>query len=150
MSSDAFNRPDGWDDDRVARVALAVEELPALAAEIDALEREHAPDLASGFVAEPAEKLRRRLLGHFAALLGQGDFAPVECNAPWVSSVIESDGTVRPCFFQPPLGNVHAAGGLAAVLNSPDAVAWRRGLDVRRDAICRRCVCTLSLREGDR
>jgi radical SAM protein with 4Fe4S-binding SPASM domain len=63
--------------------------------------------------------------------------------------VIESDGTVRPCFFQPPLGNIHEAGGLAAILNSPESVAWRRGLDTHRDAICRRCVCTLSLASAD-
>jgi Fe-coproporphyrin III synthase len=65
-----------------------------------------------------------------------------------VSSVIEADGTVRPCFFQPPLGNLHRAGSLDAVLNSPEAIAWRAGLDVRRDPICRRCVCTLALRDG--
>jgi MoaA/NifB/PqqE/SkfB family radical SAM enzyme len=55
------------------------------------------------------------LYQYFAALLGRGEFAPVECNAPWVSTVIESDATVRPCFFQPPLGNVRAAESLEAV-----------------------------------
>ena len=78
---------------------------------------------------------------------GQGDFAPVECNAPWVSAVVEADGTVRPCFFQPPLGNLREAESLAAILNSRSALAWRRGLDTARDAICRRCVCSLALRE---
>src|SRR5437764_623504 len=71
--------------------------------------------------------------------------APDECNAPWVSTVIETDGTVRPCFFQPALGNVRAAGSLGAVLNSAEAIAWRRQLDVHRNAICAKCVCTLSL-----
>ena len=149
VTSDAFNRPDGWDGERVMRVALGTEDLPSLVAELDALERERAADFASGFIAESPDKLRRRLTQYFAALLGRGDFAPNDCNAPWVSSVIESDGTVRPCFFQPPLGNVYTAGSLGAVLNSDEAVAWRRGLDVRRDAICRRCVCTLSLRAVD-
>ena len=60
--------------------------------------------------------------------------------------MIETDGTIRPCFFQPPLGNVHEAGSLEAVLNSPEAIAWRGGLDMRRDEICRRCVCSLALR----
>ena len=117
------------------------------AAELDALELECAADFASGFIAEPPGKLRRRLSQYFAALHGDTEFPANQCNAPWVSSVIESDGTVRPCFFQPPLGNIHASGSLLAVLNSADAVAWRRGLDVQRDAICRRCVCTLSLSE---
>ena len=149
VSSDAFNRPSGWDEARVGQVALGADDLPVLAAEIDALERERAGDFASRYIAESPEKLRRRLSQYYAALLGMGDFFPNECNAPWVSSVIESDGTVRPCFFQPPLGNVHADGGLRAILNSPPALAWRQGLDVRRDAICRRCVCTLSLSGTD-
>lgn len=145
VSSDAFNRPGGWDEDRAGEVALRADDLPALAAEIDALEREMADDFSSGYIAEPPEKLRRRLSQYFAALLGRDDFFPNECNAPWVSSVIESDGTVRPCFFQPPLGNIHSDGGLGAILNSPQAIAWRQGLDMRRDAICRKCVCTLAL-----
>ena len=142
VTSEAFNRPGGWDSGRVSEVALRREDLPILAAELDAL------DCSDGFVAETPEKLRRRLLQHFSALLGEGDFAPVVCNAPWVSAVVEADGTVRPCFFQPPLGNLRRAGSLEALLNSPEAIAWRQGLDTRRDEVCRRCVCSLSLREG--
>jgi len=150
VSSEAFNRPDGWDGERIGSIALEAADLPLLSAELDALEYEHAGDFASGFIAESPRKLRQRLGQYYAALLGEGDFAPHTCNAPWVSSVIEADGTVRPCFFQPPLGNIHETGSLAAILNSPQAVAWRRGLDVRRNAVCRRCVCTLTLREtGD-
>jgi MoaA/NifB/PqqE/SkfB family radical SAM enzyme len=150
VSSDAFNRPDGWSEERIGQVALELHDLPLLAAEIDALELERAADFASGYIAESALKLRRRLSTYYAALHGQADFFPNDCNAPWVSSVIESDGTVRPCFFQPPLGNIRQTGSLEAILNGPEAIAWRQGLDTRRDAICRKCVCTLSLREvGD-
>jgi MoaA/NifB/PqqE/SkfB family radical SAM enzyme len=149
VTSEAFTRPGGWDAERAAAVAPAAAELPALAAELDALEREAAADFASGFIAEGPAKLRRRLLGHFAALAGQADFEPPACNAPWVSAVVEADGTVRPCFFQPPLGDLRRDGGLAAVLNSPAARAFRRRLDPARDAICRRCVCSLELRRGD-
>ena len=145
VTSEAFNRPGGWDEERAAAVAIAPEDLPRLAAEIEALPE---ADFAGGFIAESREKLRLRLYRYFAALAGRGEFPAVECNAPWVSSVVEADGTVRPCFFQPPLGNARETGGLAAVLNSPAAVAWRQGLDVARDAICRRCVCSLGLREG--
>jgi len=153
VTSEAFNRPGGWEPERAAGIALGPGDLPLLAAELAALTREHAADFASGFIAESPEKLERRLLQYFAALLGVldgGDFAPVECNAPWVSAVVEADGTVRPCFFQPPLGNLKAAGSLTAILNTEAAVAWRRGLDTARDAICRRCVCSLALREGER
>jgi MoaA/NifB/PqqE/SkfB family radical SAM enzyme len=146
VTSQAFNRAEGWDNERIGDVALDPADLPQLEAELDALEAEHAADFASGYIAESPAKLRDRLSRYYGALLGEGDFVPNTCNAPWVSSVIEADGTVRPCFFQPPLGNIYQAGSLAAVVNSPEAIAWRQALDVRRNSICRQCVCSLSLR----
>ncbi len=146
VSTDAFNRSAGWDEGHVASVALSAEDLPLLRAELATLERDHAADFASGFIAEPPVKLRRRLCQYYAALLGEGDFHPNACNAPWVSTVIEADGTVRPCFFQPPLGNLRRSGNLREILNSPQSRAWRQGLDPHRDAVCRKCVCTLALR----
>ena len=145
-TSEAFDRPGGWEPERAARVALGPEDLPLLAAELDALEREHAEGFRSGFIAESPEKLRARVLGHFAALLGRGGCVPVTCNAPWVSAVIEADGTVRPCFFHRPYGSLREDRSLEAVLNSEAAIAWRRGLDTRTDDTCRRCVCSLALR----
>jgi MoaA/NifB/PqqE/SkfB family radical SAM enzyme len=145
ISSDAFNRPGGWDEDHIERVALTDQDLPLLRAELEHLQHEHAQDFASGYIAESPIKLQRRLYQYYAALLGRDEFYPNQCNAPWVSSVIESDGTVRPCFFQPPLGNLYQAESLQSILNSPQSLAWRAGLDPQRDAICRRCVCTLSL-----
>lgn len=146
VSSEAFHRPGGWPEERVSEIALQPDDLPFLKSELDALEAEFAAEFASGFIAESPLKLRRRLAQYFAAIGGEGDFFPNACNAPWVSTVIESDGTVRPCFFQPPLGNIHQAGSLDAVLNSPQAIAFRQRLDVQTDPICRRCVCTLALR----
>ncbi len=61
-----------------------------------------------------------------------------------MSTVIEADGAVRPCFFHPELGNVRDA-PLDEILNSPAAIAFRRRLDVSRDPVCRKCVCSLQL-----
>lgn len=41
------------------------------------------------------------------ARLGQVPAVAPGCNAPWVSALIETDGTVRPCFFHRSLGNIH-------------------------------------------
>jgi MoaA/NifB/PqqE/SkfB family radical SAM enzyme len=146
VSTEAFNRPGGWEDSRVRQVALDESDLPLLDEELDAIESEYAAEFQSGFITESPRKLRERLYHYYHALLGQGDFPRNSCNAPWVSTVIEADGTVRPCFFQPSLGNIREAGSFDAILNSDGAVAWRRGLDTNRNEICRRCVCTLSLR----
>jgi Fe-coproporphyrin III synthase len=66
------------------------------------------------------------------------------CNAPWVSTVIEADGEVKPCFFHARLGNIYEQ-PLETILNSPTAVEFRRKLDVNQDPTCRACVCTLQL-----
>jgi MoaA/NifB/PqqE/SkfB family radical SAM enzyme len=149
VSSEAFNRPGGWSEERKGEIALDRADLAALGAELSALEAEHAADFGSGFIVETPAKLRARLVRYYAGLLGVEEPVAPECNAPWVSAVVETDGTVRPCFFQPPLGNARSAGGLGAVLNSVEARAWRQGLDVARNEICRRCVCSLALGEAD-
>jgi MoaA/NifB/PqqE/SkfB family radical SAM enzyme len=143
VSSEAFNRPQPWGDERVSDVALSPNETAELAALLEATISRFAQDFASGFIAESPAKLRR-LPRYFAALNGQGDFPPTVCNAPWISSVVEADGTVRPCFFHRAIGNIHEA-PLSAILNAPEAIAFRRQLDVAADPICRKCVCSLSL-----
>jgi len=69
------------------------------------------------------------------------------CNAPWVSAVIEADGAVRPCFFHRPFGSLQG-GTLIDVLNSDAAVQFRNRLDVAKDVICQRCVCSLFVEDG--
>jgi MoaA/NifB/PqqE/SkfB family radical SAM enzyme len=144
VSSTAFNRPTPWSGERAADVALTPEETTAFAEIVERVIDRFADDFASGFVAESPEKLRR-LPRYYAALNGGGDFPPVECNAPWVSAVVEADGTVRPCFFHRALGSLHER-PLDEILNSREAREFRRDLDVRGDPVCRRCVCSLSLR----
>ncbi len=143
VSSPAFNRPAPWPADRVSDIALGRDDVARFRAVLEALIASHADDFASGFIAERPDKLRR-LVRYFAAINGDDDFPETVCNAPWVSTVVEADGTVRPCFFHRALGNVHDQ-PLEAVLNSDGAIAFRRQLDVRTDPICRRCVCTLYL-----
>lgn len=147
VSSEAFNRPRGWPNERARAVALAQADLPGLAAELRAMETACKDDFESRFIAESPRKLWVRLYQYFSALLGCEEFYPNDCNAPWVSAVIESDGTVRPCFFHRSLGVVSETRTLREVLNAPEAIEWRRGLDTRQNPICRRCVLSLAVRE---
>ena len=143
VSTEAFNRPTPWNDERASEVALDPDETTAFVRIVEDVITRYADDFAAGFIAESPQKLRR-LPRYFAALHRDGDFPETICNAPWVSTVIEADGTVRPCFFHPPLGNLHEQ-PLEAILNSRSAQTFRRTLDVKHDAICRRCVCSLYL-----
>ncbi len=143
LTTEAFNRPLRWDEARASEVGLEPEEAREFERILEEVIVSAGADLESGFIAEPADKLRR-IAGHFLALNGQCEHAPPTCNAPWVSTVIEADGTVRPCFFHSPLGNIHET-PLDQILNADRAIEFRRNLDVATDEICRRCVCTLHL-----
>ena len=135
LSSTAFNRPTPWPQERQTAIAAS---LSPLAREIEAL---IAAYQSSGFIVESNEKLRG-LVAHFRAWNGLEPHVAPRCNAPWVSAVVEPDGAVRPCFFQPAIGNL-ADGTLAEVLNSPAAVSFRERLDIASNPICQRCVCSL-------
>jgi Fe-coproporphyrin III synthase len=139
VASEAFNRPLGWSGERQAEIALTVDDLWGLECEIETLISEWAE---TGFVVESADKLRRIIL-HYRAHLGLEQPAAPQCNAPWTSAVVEADGTVRPCFFHPPIGTLNGS-GLLNVLNGPIAIDFRSRLDVANNPICRRCVCSLN------
>jgi MoaA/NifB/PqqE/SkfB family radical SAM enzyme len=143
VSSTAFNRPTPWDEPRASEVALDRDETAEFALLVENTIERYADDFASGFISENPDKLRR-LPRYYAALNGLGEFPTTVCNAPWVSSVVEADGAVRPCFFHPSFGSIHDQ-TLEEILNSPTAVAFRRDLDVKTNPICKTCVCTLSL-----
>jgi Fe-coproporphyrin III synthase len=143
VSSSAFNRPQGWPPERVAAVALTSDDVTRFAQVVEETIARYPNEFASGFVAESPTRLRR-LPHYFAALNGEREFPENTCNAPWVSTVIEADGTVRPCFFHRSLGNIRDR-PLDEILNGHEAIEFRRRLDVRRDPICQKCVCTLYL-----
>jgi Fe-coproporphyrin III synthase len=145
LTSTAFNRPEPWPLRRRSEVGLNADELVALERVIETMIDLHAKDFETGFVLESPEKLRR-IVHHFRAQLGQVEPVAPRCNAPWVSAVLEADGTVRPCFFHEPIGNAGDK-SLYAALNNPRALEFRQSLSIFDNAICRNCVCSLYLPE---
>jgi Fe-coproporphyrin III synthase len=144
LTSEAFNRPVAWPVERQGEVALSPEELKELEAEIDSLIDEHSQDIKNGYISESPDKLRR-IVRHFRAHLGMDSSESPQCNAPWTSAVIETDGTVRPCFFHRPVGNIHKF-SLEEVINGEEALAFRSALDIPNNPTCNRCVCSLNYR----
>ncbi len=139
LTSEAFNRPGGWDGARQNKIALTQSEIAVLESQFDDLVSDS--DSAQ-FVAENREKLQR-IVRHYQAQVGLCAPAAPNCNAPWVSAVVEAGGTVRPCFFHRPVGTVNGL-SLEQVLNGPEAVQFRRNLDVATNSVCQRCVCSLN------
>ena len=103
VSSHAFNREVLWSEDRQHEILPDQKELVDLKYITETIIESHAPDFENGFIAESPEKLRK-IHSYYAALHGLNSFPYKKCNAPWVSTVVEADGTVRPCFFHPPFG----------------------------------------------
>jgi len=147
-SSNAFNRPTAWDAKRQQQVVIPRNQLSELEEEIENLIREFHEDIQSGFIRESPDKLRR-IAHHFRRLAGQEPPCSPRCNAPWVSTVIEANGEVRPCFFHETLGNIHQQ-ELREILNGPKALRFRESLDVKTNPICQHCVCSLYLPNGTR
>jgi MoaA/NifB/PqqE/SkfB family radical SAM enzyme len=135
LSSSAFNRTVEWSAERQSTVAP---ELAELEREMESLIADYPAD---GFILEAPEKLRR-IVAHFRAHYGLEPHIAPRCNAPWVSAVVESNGDVRPCFFHAVIGNT-AGTTLGAVLNGPQAIAFRESLHVDDNPTCQRCVCSL-------
>jgi MoaA/NifB/PqqE/SkfB family radical SAM enzyme len=140
LTSEAFNRPLIWPGEKQSEIGLNLEETKALEAEI-----EYEASIHHKYIAEPAAKLRkipRRFREHLGQLQPQ---APL-CNAPWVSAVVEVDGSVRPCFFHRTIGNITTS-TLEEVINGEVAQEFRQSLDIENNETCRRCVCSLNYRQ---
>jgi Fe-coproporphyrin III synthase len=143
VSTSAFNRAVPWGEERIDDTALSPDEVAHFNEILEQTIECYADDFQSGLIAESPDKLRR-LAQYFSALNRVGDFPKTTCNAPWVSAVVEPNGDVKPCYFHESYGNIYA-NSLGEILNSPEAVSFRRNLDVTTDPICRKCVCTLHL-----
>ncbi|MEQ8362504.1 MAG: radical SAM protein [Cyclobacteriaceae bacterium] len=141
VSSEAFNRPDGWDDERVSDVALTLNEIQVIEKLVIKSFDKCTIDYKTKFVAESPKKMQA-IVDYYKAILGKKAFPAKKCNAPWVSAVVEADGEVRPCFFHPSYGNILKQ-NFSDVINSPKAIAFRKNLDVKKHATCVRCVCSL-------
>jgi MoaA/NifB/PqqE/SkfB family radical SAM enzyme len=132
----------GRADDARPDVALHSEDLAVLADVLNVLEREHAHDFQSGFIAESPQKLRR-LLQYFAAVNGTAAYPPVRCNAPEFSAVVGVSGRVQPCFFIPGPADSAAHPDLEGVLNSGSMSALRAEIGAQQRPECARCVCSM-------
>lgn len=138
VRSDAFGRTGAADS---APLVLSRDDIGAFDNEIERVIARYRREFESGFIAESPDKLRR-LPRYYAALAGDEPFPDVACNAPWVSIVIEANGSVRPCFFHRALGSVRDT-PLASIV-SRNLREFRQTLSVDSNPVCRRCVCSLN------
>jgi MoaA/NifB/PqqE/SkfB family radical SAM enzyme len=143
VSTNAFNRTEPWTAERINGIALSGEEAEQFEKIIERTFLSMHSHFESSFVAESPDKIRR-IAQYYRAVNGIVEFPKPVCNAPWVSAVIESDGSVMPCFFHKPYGNIFSE-NFTDIVNSAQAIAFRKNLNVQEDPICKKCVCSLKL-----
>ena len=146
VSSHAFNRQQAWDEPRQHEILLSEKDVDALKIIIGNLLIAFKNEFENRFIAENPEKIRN-IYFYYAAYYNRNSFPYKKCNAPWVSTVIEADGTVRPCFFHEPYGNLKTQ-SLNNIVNSETAIDFRKNLDVAKNETCVKCVCYLNLKPG--
>jgi MoaA/NifB/PqqE/SkfB family radical SAM enzyme len=132
----------GRTDDFAADLALGPEDLPVFDQLLRSLERSHAEDFRSGFIAESPQKLRR-ILQYFAAIRGQAPYPQVRCNAPEFSAVIGAKGHVQPCFFISGPPDAQIREDLPGALNTGGMPALREAIRSGTRAECKTCVCSM-------
>lgn len=143
VSSHAFNRQTAWSELRQHEILPDLQELPEVQEIIYYIIKNNTALFESDFIAESPLKIQQ-IYQYYAAHYQLNPFPFKKCNAPWVSTVIEADGNVRPCFFHETVGNIHDS-SLAGILNGDHAISFRKKLDMSRDPTCVKCVCTLNL-----
>jgi MoaA/NifB/PqqE/SkfB family radical SAM enzyme len=143
VSSHAFNRQTAWSEPKQDEILISEKELPELQEVINKLIIDNQSNFRTGFIAESPQKIQD-IYQYYAAFYGLNAFPYKKCNAPWVSTVIEADGNVRPCFFHDVIGNIRDA-SLADILNSKEAISFRKTLDMSTNNACVKCVCSLNL-----
>jgi MoaA/NifB/PqqE/SkfB family radical SAM enzyme len=141
-TSQAFNRELVWPGQKQNQIMLTHQEVEALEEEIAALILERTVEIHNRYIRESEAKLKR-IARRFREHLGELSPIAPQCNAPWVSAVVEVDGSVRPCFFHKNIGNT-AGSTLGHIINGHEAQTFRASLKVSENAICQRCVCSLN------
>jgi MoaA/NifB/PqqE/SkfB family radical SAM enzyme len=146
VSSHAFNREVLWTEERQMDVAIHEEELSELKCVLDDVVSTYENEIQTHFISESAQKLNKIFL-YYCALHRLCEFPYKKCNAPWVSTVVEADGNVKPCFFHASIGNIRN-NTLVEILNGETGTDFRKNLDMDKDETCKRCVCYLNLAPG--
>jgi MoaA/NifB/PqqE/SkfB family radical SAM enzyme len=142
VSSHAFNRQTAWSEPKQHEILPGEQELAELQQVVETLIADN-NNFARRFIAESPEKIRD-VYRYYAAFYGINAFPFKKCNAPWVSAVVEADGSVRPCFFHDATGNIRDS-SLVEIINGEEALKFRKTLNMGTNPTCVKCVCSLHL-----
>lgn len=122
--------------------ALTADDVREFSRVLDDVEQRFADDFTAGRIAESPQKLRQ-MVRYFDAVINDKIIPRPRCNAPHFSTVIEVDGTLRPCYFLPSYGKLETGQPLRESINTGAAQALRQAYRTGQRSECARCVCPL-------
>lgn len=125
-----------------AETSLDAHEARELSEVLEYIISNYAQDFETGLIAESPAKLRA-MVRYFLALNHSSSFPRQRCNSPHISTVIEVDGTLRPCYFLPAYGRMSVGQKLSDAINVSIGRDLRKAYRSGQRTECERCVCPL-------
>ena len=140
-TSKAFNREDVWDEDEQARVMLTADEVVEPSKLLDGMSVDYAEDFRSGFIQESPEKMRAdcEALSQYARR-DRGCGSEVQCAVGFRSGGEQRNSAA---LFLSCGDWEYPRAASREIVNGESALRFRACLDMEKNAICRRCVCSL-------
>jgi len=143
VSNEHFNRNTLQSGAIERKLSISKSRIPLLKKVLEDTAKTYKTEFDNQFIKESISKLKHKIYDYYYAMADEKLPVAPRCNAPWTSCVVEPDGAVKPCFFQPALGTLNPEKNLKEILFSRTSEDWRDSLDIPSNPICRRCVCSL-------
>lgn len=136
----AYGRPIGVKNTGVeqSRIGLRVSDLKQFDDIIAETIRVFKMDMQNGFITESQSSFET-MKKYFRAMLGVVDYPVSPCNLPCLSTIIDCEQSVRPCFFLPDFGKTNGK-DFAELINCEKAIRARTDALSASKIACKRCV----------
>jgi len=138
VRSSSFGRSVGLEQERARHILLDENDLIRFKRIVNNIRRTNSRFFSSNFIIDGFRNLVN-IYNYYGAMIGRSGFPRVYCNLPWVFTVVEADGKVRPCYFHRDIGDIRQ-GPFENIINSDRAIGFRRDLKKTRHAMCFHCV----------
>ncbi|HNW38881.1 MAG TPA: radical SAM protein [Candidatus Omnitrophota bacterium] len=119
-------------------ISLDKNDLSQFKTVISDLRNTHPEFFTSRFIIE-GFRVFLHIYNYYKAISGQAEFPAIRCNLPWLYSVIEADGKVKPCYACHDIGNIRQE-PFEKIVNSARLIEFRDNLKKHPGRVCNYCA----------
>ena len=138
VRSSSFGRKDELGQERARHILLDDNDLICFKRIVNDIRRTNPLFFSSNFIIDGFRNLIN-IYNYYGAMIGSSGFPRVYCNLPWIFTVVEADGKIRPCYFHRDIGDIRQE-PFEKIVNSTRAIGFRRDLKRIRHPMCIHCV----------